>query len=58
MNLNISKRNQVMFATKNIKFYEPKILNARPDNIKTTENLNGFNANLFIFYNLCKFDQH
>ena len=47
-----------MFATKNIKFYEPKILNARPDNIKTTENLNGFNANLFIFYNLCKFDQH
>ena len=43
LNLNISRRNQATFGTKNIKFYAPKIWNTLPVNIKTAENVNVLN---------------
>ena len=42
LNLNIPRRNQVMFGNKSLKCYGPKIWNALPVNIKTAENLNTF----------------
>ena len=40
LNLNIPRRNQVVFGTKSLKFYGPKIWNALPVSIKTVERLN------------------
>ena len=42
LNLSISRRNQVAFVPKSLKFYRPKIWNTLPVNIKTAENLNAF----------------
>ena len=42
LNLSISRRNQVAFVPKSLKFFRPKIWNTLPVNIKTTENLNAF----------------
>ena len=42
LNLNIPRTNQVTFGTNSLKSYGPKIWNALPFNIKTTENLKAF----------------
>ena len=42
LNLSISRRNQVAFVPKSLKFYRPKIWNTLTVNIKTAENLNAF----------------
>ena len=42
LNLSISRRNQVAFVPKSLKFFRPKIWNTLPVNIKTAENLNAF----------------
>ena len=42
LNLNISRRNQVTFGAKSLKFYRPKIWKTLPVNIKTAGNLNTF----------------
>ena len=42
LNLNISRRNQVTFGAKSLKFYGSKLWNILPVNIKTAENLNAF----------------
>ena len=42
LNLSISRRNQVAFVPKSLKFYRPKIWNTLPVTIKTAENLNAF----------------
>ena len=42
LNLNISRRNQVTFGAKSLKFCRPKIWKTLPVNIKTAANLNAF----------------
>ena len=42
LNVKISRRNQITFGTKSLKFYGPKIWNALPVNIKIAGNLNAF----------------
>ena len=42
LNVKISRRNQITFGTKSLKFYGPKIWNALSVSIKTAENLNAF----------------
>ena len=45
LNLNIPRKNQVMFGTNRLKCYGPKIWNALSSNIKTAENLSAFKTN-------------
>ena len=42
LNLNIPRGNQVTFGTNSLKSYGPKIQNAVPFSIKTSENLKAF----------------
>ena len=44
LNLEISKPNQATFGTKSIQSYSPKIWNALPYHIKTSDNLNSFKS--------------
>ena len=42
LNLEIPKPNQVTFGARSLRSYRPKIWNALPQNIKTSDNLNSF----------------
>ena len=44
LNLEIPKLNQATFGTKSLRSYDPKIWNALPYHIKTSDNLNSFKA--------------
>ena len=44
LHLEIPKLNQVIFGTKSLRRYGPKIWNALPYHIKTSDNLNSFKA--------------
>ena len=44
LNLEILKPNQVTFGTRSLRSYGPKIQNALPDHIKTSDNLNSFKS--------------
>ena len=44
LNLEILKPNQTTFGRRSLRSYGPKIWNALPYHIKTSDNLNGFKA--------------
>ena len=44
LNLGIPKPNQVTFERRSLRSYGPKIWNALPYHVKTSENLNSFKA--------------
>ena len=50
LNLEIPKLNQATFGTRSLKSYGPKIWNALPYHIKTSDNLNSFKSNIICWY--------
>ena len=50
LNLEITQLNQATFGTKSLRSYGPKIWNALPYHIKTSDNLNSFKAIIKCWY--------